>query len=234
MLGRSLLLQAFAAREAEMTEAALAHIREEKKLESDEEIFYQIGKAQQNADTIVRTLFTDPDEENAAVAATKPIAPLSLFPLLETAPITGLLPGVALDLGKCCHPLPGDRIIGLLKESGGVAVHRIDCDIPADYEDSPELWLDLKWEIPAETQEKTRYSAAITLDIFNEPGALGTIAGIIGHNEGNITNLSVLEQKQDYYRFHVELEVFDTRHLQNIMNLLKTTPQTARIERNVG
>src|SRR5207247_6894510 len=64
----------------------------------------------------------------------------------ETAvPIRGLIPGMAVHFAGCCHPLPGDRIVGIVTTGKGVTIHTIDCDTLESFADEPERWLDVAW-----------------------------------------------------------------------------------------
>ncbi len=227
LLGESLLKQAFGVRGLIYTEGAAENICKEKQFEHTEALFYAIGKAFENADELTRIFFPDPNAETGAERKTLK----DNFKNKGVLPISGLVPGVAIHLGRCCLPLPGDRIIGLLKETGGAEVHTIECEAPALYEDRPEIWLDLCWDAPAQTEGQSRYLTRLNVDIADKPGALGTVAGLIGHNEGNITNIHVIEEKEDFYSFGIELEVYDVCHLQKIINLLKISPVTAKIDR---
>src|SRR3546814_5934116 len=64
-------------------------------------------------------------------------------PQRQAISIKGLTPGVAFDLAECCHPIPGDRIVGLRREGAGIEVHTIDCERLADGVDAD--WVDLAW-----------------------------------------------------------------------------------------
>src|ERR1035437_78645 len=61
-------------------------------------------------------------------------------------PIKGLIPGMALHFARCCHPLPGDRIVGIVMTGKGVTIHTIDCETLEAFADTPERWLDIAWE----------------------------------------------------------------------------------------
>ena len=55
-------------------------------------------------------------------------------------PVTGLRSGLAVHYGDCCHPLPGDRIVGILAKGQGVVLHTIDCGKLAEYSDADDEW----------------------------------------------------------------------------------------------
>src|SRR3546814_1151545 len=60
-----------------------------------------------------------------------------------SVPIKGLIPGMAVHYAHCCHPLPGDRIVGIVTTGKGVTVHTIDCDTLERFQATPERWVDL-------------------------------------------------------------------------------------------
>ena len=96
--------------------------------------------------------------------------------------IRGLARGVAFNLAECCHPVPGDRIVGLRRPNEGIEVHTIDCAALADSNDAD--WVDLSWGDKAEGA-----TARIAVGVKNEPGTLGVIATIIGQQRANIVNM---------------------------------------------
>ncbi|MEQ8370774.1 MAG: bifunctional (p)ppGpp synthetase/guanosine-3',5'-bis(diphosphate) 3'-pyrophosphohydrolase, partial [Alphaproteobacteria bacterium] len=65
--------------------------------------------------------------------------------------LRGLIPGMAVHFAGCCHPLPGDRIVGIVTTGKGVTVHTIDCETLESYADMPERWLDVAWNMDDDT-----------------------------------------------------------------------------------
>ena len=65
----------------------------------------------------------------------------------DEIPIRGLTDGMAVHHAKCCHPLPGDRIVGILTPGKGVAIHTKDCETLESFADTPERWIDVGWDI---------------------------------------------------------------------------------------
>ena len=197
----------------------------EPKVPNNETLFHNIGYGSHQPDILFRNSFPGLDRTPIDTHSKRAGEDAIIH-------ISGLLPGVAIHLRHCCFPLPGDRIVGLFKEEGGVDVHAIDCNILAKYEDYPDLWIDLRWDSEAHDKDgKPIYSTRIVADLSNEPGVLGQIATLIGRHNGNIANLNVTERKTDYYRFIIDLEVYDLKHLQNILNVLRASPQVASIDR---
>ena len=146
-----------------------------------------------------------------------------------TIPLKGLIPGMAVHYARCCHPLPGERIVGIVTTGKGVTVHTIDCDTLVDFQDDPERWLDLAWD--AEVEADGELQGRLNLVISNEPGSLGAISTVIAENSGNISNLKITNRSADFFELVIDVEVEDVRHLSNIVAALRATPVISSVER---
>ena len=139
------------------------------------------------------------------------------------------LRGVAIHLSECCHPLPGDRIVGILVPGQGLAVHTIDCDMLEQEHDHPERWHDLSWK--ADAGERVPHVARVHAVLTNEPGSLGTLCSVIGRHAGNISNLKITDRNLDFFEFDVDVEVSDVKHLNGIIAALNATSAVTSVSR---
>ncbi len=147
------------------------------------------------------------------------------FPNQERAiSIRGLTPGVGYHLGDCCHPIPGDRIVGLRLPDQPVEVHTIECDRLASGVDAD--WVDLSWG-----QGSDGASARLRVVIHNRPGTLGEIAGIFGYHKANIINLRMAARDTEFHTFEIDLEVHDLQHLMRIISALRASEAVATADR---
>jgi len=138
--------------------------------------------------------------------------------------IKGLTPGVAFTLAECCHPIPGDRIVGLRREGTGIEVHMIGCDSLADGIDAD--WVDLAWG-----DESDGGAARLCVVIKNEPGSLAVIAGILGSHGANIVSMDQASRDGSFHTFHLDIEVHDVQHLMRILAALRATDVVSSAER---
>jgi RelA/SpoT family (p)ppGpp synthetase len=146
-------------------------------------------------------------------------------PHRDAVSIRGLTPGVAFRLADCCHPVPGDRIVGLRKQDAPVEVHAIDCPtLAAGPEDAD--WVDLAWG-----DKSDGGTARLTVILRNEPGSLGAMAGILGAHAANILNLSLVHRDTSFHTFQVDLEVHDLAHLMRILAALRAADAVSQAER---
>ena len=138
--------------------------------------------------------------------------------------IRGLTPGVAFHLAECCHPVPGDRIVGIRVPDKGVEVHAIDCLSLASGVDAD--WLDLSWG-----DRTTGAVGRLRVLLHNRPGTLAEAAGIFAGNRANIVSLEMTGRDALFGTSEVDLEVSDLAHLTRIVSALRASDAVAEAER---
>lgn len=138
--------------------------------------------------------------------------------------IRGLTAGMAFHLGDCCHPVPGDRIVGIRQPEKGVEVHSIDCRTLASGVDAD--WLDLSWG-----ERTTGAVGRLRMVLYNRPGTLAEAAGIFAGNRANIINLENTGRDELFGTYEIDLEVNDLAHLTRIVSALRASDAVAEAER---
>ncbi|KPF83543.1 bifunctional (p)ppGpp synthetase/guanosine-3',5'-bis(diphosphate) 3'-pyrophosphohydrolase [Novosphingobium sp. AAP93] len=138
--------------------------------------------------------------------------------------VRGLTPGMAFKLADCCHPVPGDRIVGLRRMGQGVTVHAIDCLSLADGVDAD--WIDLSWD--ARTDGAV---GRIRAELYNRPGTLAEMAGVFAKNHANVVNLEMTQRENPFHTYEVDLEVRDLAHLTRIVSALRASDAVAQADR---
>lgn len=136
--------------------------------------------------------------------------------------------GVAVQLAKCCHPIPGDPIIGFIKSDQGLVIHTHDCPSIRHYRDDPDKWLDVEWE-PGLTK---MFDVNIKLIVLNQRGVLAKLAAVIAEEGSNIDNVAMEEEDgSQYTTIYFTLQVEQRMHLARIMRSLRSLPEVVRIMR---
>ncbi len=202
-----------------------------------EDVYAEVGEGVLNRLSVLEAVF--PDLRAANAAAKKG----NLFDLLRkkkpekqsknAIPITGLIPGMAVHFAGCCHPIPGDRIVGIVTTGKGVTIHTHGCETLENYADTPERWLDVDWEAAATTKEQ-KHTSRLKVTLTNDTGSLATVTNVIAKDMGNITNLKVINRATDYIDMLLDVEVRDTNHLSSIIAHLRTKEVVQSIERVHG
>ncbi len=143
--------------------------------------------------------------------------------------IRGLIPGMAVHFARCCHPLPGDRIVGIITTGKGVTLHTIDCATLESFSDSPERWIDVGWDAVGE--DAPAYTGRLKITVANQPGSLSSLSTVIARHEGNISNLRIVNRSMDFFDMVIDVEVADVKHLADITAALRATPAINAVER---
>ncbi len=138
--------------------------------------------------------------------------------------IKGLTPGMAFHLAECCHPVPGDRIVGLKQPGIGVEVHSIDCMALASGVDAD--WLDLSWG-----ERSVGAVGRVRAMLYNRPGTLAEVTGIFAGNKANIIHLELQHRDELFGTYEVDLEVNDLAHLTRIVSSMRASDAVAEAER---
>ena len=226
-MGRRIAERAFLQVDQVLTDKGIEEAIKRLKFKTGDDLFAAVGQGQVALKDVVHAVF--PESIGEGARKHKFSGNGHAHGLI---PIRGLTAGVAYHLGECCHPLPGDRIVGLMEPGQGVVVHTIDCDRLAEAQDQPDRWIDLGWEsFAADTADAT---ARLNVDIKNESGALAELCTIIAKAGGNISNLKVIERTSSFFQFAVDIEVRDVKHVTNIMTALRASPVVGAVERVRG
>ncbi len=232
-LGRAMLQKIFRQENYDFTDKAVLGVLNQFRAEEIDDVFAGIGSGNIVARDVFRAIF--PGHQSAPAKIPSAADALNMQAGKKAGggpmPIKGLIPGMAVHFARCCHPLPGDRIVGIVTTGKGVTVHTIDCETLETFADTPERWLDISW---GEGKESEAHVGRLNVTLANEPGALGTLSTVIARNGGNITNLKITSRSLDFWDMLLDVFVNDTRHLNNITAALRATPQVASVERARG
>jgi guanosine-3',5'-bis(diphosphate) 3'-pyrophosphohydrolase len=147
-------------------------------------------------------------------------------------PIRGISGELPVQFAPECGAVPGDRIVGILTPGEGITVYPIESQALKEFDDQPERWLDVRWDINPD--DPVRFPARIALTSLNEPGSLAQIAQVIADNDGNIDNIKMIRKGADFHDIMIDLEVWDLKHLNRITNQLKQKPIISSVGRANG
>ncbi len=141
-------------------------------------------------------------------------------------PISGT-EGMLLHFANCCHPIPGDPIVGYISAEKGLVIHRCNCHNVKSMKDLSEKCLDVNWE---ETPDGT-YLAELQLEATNQRGVLATIANEIAKTNTDIERVRSEDKDDTYSLMHFVINVRDRVHLAQVMRRLKHLPIIEKIHR---
>src|SRR5580700_5923358 len=210
---------------------------------SVDDVMSAVGRGEMRAADVARAMYPDYKEERAAALAQQPRPESGWFGLKRSKAVKFKLPseaggaipirGINTDLPVRFAPIggavPGDRIVGILNPGEGITIYPIQSPALKDFEDTPERWLDLRWDVDELTPQ--RFPARIALQTVNEPGSLAQVAQVIAEHDGNIDNIHMERQSPDFTSVTIDLEVYDLKHLTSIIAQLRAKQVVAKAER---
>ncbi len=175
-----------------------------------DDLFAALGSGSVTASQIALKLSVDlePAEEGIAVLPPRKVSPSSINVLGVGELLT--------RLANCCHPLPGDKIIGYITRGRGITVHRADCLNIINEEDKERL-IKVEWGEVAQV-----YPVMIQVDAWDRVGLVRDISAIIAEERVNVTELNSVGHLDDSISLHITLEVKSGVQLSKIMSRIYT------------
>jgi GTP pyrophosphokinase len=139
--------------------------------------------------------------------------------------------GVPVELASCCHPIPGDPILGFIHKDRGLIIHTHDCPAIHNFRSDPDKWLDVEWQ----AAPGSLFDVSIKLVVANQRGVLARVAAAISEQGSNIGNVAMEEEDgSPYTMLYFTLKVEDRPHLARIMRALRQLSEVVRIFRMKG
>jgi guanosine-3',5'-bis(diphosphate) 3'-pyrophosphohydrolase len=128
--------------------------------------------------------------------------------------------------------VPGDRIVGIMQPGSGITIYPIQSPSLTAFDDQPERWIDVRWDIDEDTKE--RFPARISVTAINAPGSLADIAQVVASNDANIHTLSMIRTAPDFTEMLIDLEVWDLKHLNRLLSQLTDNSSVSEARRVNG
>ena len=144
----------------------------------------------------------------------------------EKIRITGAERGV-LSFANCCHPLPGDDIVGYLSSGKGIVVHRDECPNLVELRKSPERSVAIEWDRGV----RGDYRAQLRVEVINRPGVLATVAAAIAAADSNIENVEYVERDTSAATLLFSMEVKSRKHLADVIRRVRRTGVVSGVHR---
>jgi len=216
-LGRRLLVQALRGQKSSLRRVSrtrMNNLLQEFGLSKPVELYEQLGLGTRLAPVVAQLLLQDveakPDQSG------KP----SVITIAGTE-------GLVVTYARCCHPIPGDGIMGYLSSGRGVVIHRNACGNLQQFAKQPGKWLGVDWE----PQIDRDFSVELRVEMLNKPGSLAEVALKIAEAGSNIEQVSVSEDDEDIAALLFLILVRDRTHLAQVLRRIRTMPIVKRVIR---
>ncbi len=189
---------------------------------SKKEIFSDIGLGKRLPVIVARRVAQAQDQESGRPDVIKP-KPAGAILIRGSE-------GIAVQLARCCQPIPGDPIIGTIRKGQGLEVHLHDCPTVAKLRGDRGRWVDVEWE----AGEDRLFDVTIRVLTKNARGVLARVASAIAEADCNIQNLNMDNEQGAYTALNLTLQVRDRMHLAHVMRAVRRVPEVVRIGRLRG
>jgi RelA/SpoT family (p)ppGpp synthetase len=212
---------------------------------SIDDVMAAVGRGEMKASDVARAMYPDYREERLAKApvvrakrdgswfgARRARAIKKPDNAGAAIPIRGINSDLPVRFAPDGGAVPGDRIVGILSPGEGVTIYPIQAPALKDFEETPERWLDVRWDIDERTPH--RFPARVMVQSANEPGSLAQIAQVIAEHDGNIDNIRMTRKSPDFTEMLIDLEVYDLKHLTAIIAQIRAKRVVAKAERVNG
>lgn len=196
-----------------------AQVLKELDMTSAEEIYGAAASGTRDINAILGPILSC----HGPVTESKIAAPSPIDPSLS---LKGFTAGVSIHYASCCHPLPGDDVIGVVGGQGGIMVHVVGCE-----QSKGGKSIDLSWETGGNLPN---HIGRLHVTLSNQAGSLGRLSSTIARNDSNIANLKITRRERDAFEVFLDLEVRDAAHLSRIIKDLLSSPHINAVERRHG
>lgn len=225
-LGRNLLERALRQHQIDPVSVDMRKISERAGFDGVQAMFEALGRTQEEVSRIIGIAFPGLDLDARGPDDTVTLDDEHAASLIAGENLTA---GVTLHLGECCHPIPGDRIVGVRQPEKGLVVHTIYCGQVAKYDDRPELWVDLQWTELAKSG--VRAIGRISINAADNKGVLAQQCSVVAQAGGNIRGVATHNRGPGFMELVFDIEVEDLRHLEQIKAALRALAVVERVER---
>ena len=239
-LGYRILERTFARSGKTFSREVLASVLHRLGQSDVEDVIAAVGRNELSSVDVLKAVFPDHKDERVTIKPNVEDGWVSLpkgegmaFRLPDAdseagVPLRGLN-GAAIVRFSPSGAVPGDRIVGITEDDGSITVYPIQSPGLQQYEDQPDRWVDIRWDIDS-TNDK-RFRARIGINVLNEPGTLARITSTIATLDVNIRSIRMDVIAEDFAEVGMDMEVWDLRQLTQTINQLKALDCVATVKR---
>lgn len=232
-IGRQMLQNALGSHGLKLTTVAdvIDVVLKSWQLETREELYMDIGLGRRVAPLVAKRLADQLEQDGGSSKANR----TGLSGIFKRKPSNKPLmikgsEGLVVQTGKCCHPVPGDPIVGYLSAGRGVVLHHPQCRTLASVEDQPDRWVEVEWD----ENHSMDFAVPVDIQVSNQRGVLGRVAAAIASSSADIENVQVVDRERARSSLRFMIRVHDRKHLAEVFRTIRNTSQVKRVTRVKG
>lgn len=187
------------------------------------ELLIEIGLGNRPAAFVARTLTGNTEE---AKPKRRFARPFRRNPTTKPLAIHGT-EGMVVSFPKCCFPIPGDPIIGLMTAGRGIVIHQPLCPNVVENRNAKKDWVDVEWAKNVDQE----FNAELGLDVVNQRGVLATIAAAVADQGANIEEVEFSERDDKHSHMRLVISVKDRKHVADVIRHVRNIRTVVRVAR---
>jgi GTP diphosphokinase / guanosine-3',5'-bis(diphosphate) 3'-diphosphatase len=218
-LGRRLLnktLSSFGYHLSNIPKEKVGGLLEETNFEVLDDLLEDIGLGNRMAFIVARRLI--PNEDQSSLVTNE--ADVSSLAIKGTE-------GLLITYAKCCHPLPGDPIVGYVSSGRGMIIHTESCNNVAEIRNDPKKFVSLRWDPGVEGE----FTVDLRVEVEHQRGIIATIANAITSTEANIEKMTTTDRDAQFSTVNLTLAVRNRVHLARVMKRVRIIKSVTRVTR---
>lgn len=226
--GKEIVQKSFEKEKIKVDEKLMEKALEPLGAKSLDDLYAYLGEGLKSPNDLIRALY--PDHKTTPSSKKKPAK--STAPLRKQGEenlILGLPPRLPIYFAGCCHPIPGDPIIGIIMTGRGVTIHTSLCKSLDRFMDSPKRWIDVSWN--EDKQEERHHTARISVVLDNQAGSIAAITALVAKQNGTVIDITPKSTTQEFYEVSLDVMVGNLDQLKNIIASLRMSPRVISVER---
>lgn len=226
--GKTLIQKSFEKAKLTVDEKLFEKALEPLGAKSLDDLYAYVGEGLKSPHDLIRALF--PHHKTILSAKKKPT---KSAPLPKKSPeenlILGLPPRLPIYFAGCCHPVPGDSIVGIIMTGRGVTIHTSLCKTLDRFIDTPKRWIDVSWN--EEKQEERNHTARISVVLDQQAGSIAAITALVAKQNGTVIDTTPKSASQEFQEVILDVMVANLDQLKNIIASLRMSPRVISVER---
>ena len=229
--GRSLMTAAAKEYNQTFSDKDLTGILDKTRYKTTDDLLTAIGEGQASATDIFHKIHPESKlslyQKTISLFRKSPDKPAEVSD--KKMPITGLFEGLSYGFAKCCHPVPGDPIVGIVTSGKGVTIHTQDCPTLSQYTDEPERWIDVGWN--KTVQPDSLLPVRIKVTLADQSTSMPELMTILAQQGAKLSNLTTQRRGGGWIDLTVDIDVRDKDHLDTILQALRSSERVSSVSR---
>ena len=223
-LGEEMLSKSLQSYGIKYKQVNLTELSEKLKFQNEKQLLASIGYGHTKLDTVIRKIV--PEEKRTK----KEKSPLTKFLERARGNSSGVrvagMDNIMISYGKCCNPVPGEPITGIVTKGRGIVIHTNTCKNLVKLMQEPERIVDVSWA----TENKNRFIVGLQILGERRKAFLSEVSDTVNANDSNIIDVK-MNTENSLFNCALTIEVYDLGHLQKLIGKIKKLPGVISVER---